>query len=85
LIYFRLGNAFAVLSLDNEYQSSRLEAKQRETSARGLLAHSGKSLVGGVVEGISGLVLQPLRVRDIGTSLCLSSSFYFTNLIPISK
>jgi vacuolar protein sorting-associated protein 13A/C len=57
----RLGNAVAVLSLDSEYQSARIEARQRETTATGLLKHSGKSLVGGVVDGLSGLVLQPLR------------------------
>jgi hypothetical protein len=38
----RLGNSFAVLSFDGDFQRQRVAERQRETSAIGILAYGGK-------------------------------------------
>jgi hypothetical protein len=61
-----LGNSFAMLSMDTEYQRSRKLAAAKHRSAVGRLAHGGESLLRGVYEGATGLILQPFRGTQVG-------------------
>ena len=63
-----LGNSFAALSMDADYQRSRKLAAARHRTAAQKLTHGGESLLRGVYEGATGLVMQPFRGTQVGAS-----------------
>ncbi|XP_070537095.1 intermembrane lipid transfer protein VPS13A-like isoform X2 [Ptychodera flava] len=57
-----LGKGLAALTMDEEYQKKRLQAmNQRPADLKEGLARGGKGLVMGFVEGVSGIVTQPVK------------------------
>ncbi|XP_077862759.1 intermembrane lipid transfer protein VPS13A-like [Saccoglossus kowalevskii] len=57
-----LGKGLAALTMDEEYQKKRLKAmNQRPADLKEGLARGGKGLVMGFVEGVSGIVVQPVK------------------------
>ncbi len=57
-----LGKGLAYLTFDADYQKKRREAmRRRPTQLRENLAQGGRTLLMGVVDGISGVVLRPIE------------------------
>ncbi|XP_077994048.1 intermembrane lipid transfer protein VPS13A-like isoform X3 [Glandiceps talaboti] len=57
-----LGKGLAALTMDEEYQKKRLKAmNERPADLKEGLARGGKGLVMGFVEGVSGIVTQPVK------------------------
>jgi vacuolar protein sorting-associated protein 13A/C len=56
-----MGKGIAALTFDKDYQRKRREAlSQRPSNVQTGLAQSGKGLVMGVVDGVSGVILKPI-------------------------
>jgi vacuolar protein sorting-associated protein 13A/C len=56
-----LGNSFAALAMDDDYKRARQRAAAKQRTAVGELSHGGQQLFRGMLEGATGLVLQPFR------------------------
>ncbi|XP_067012189.2 intermembrane lipid transfer protein Vps13 [Anabrus simplex] len=55
-----MGKGIAALTFDKEYQRKRREAMNRPANVQMGLAQSGKGLVMGVVDGVSGVFMKPI-------------------------